>query len=140
MLVFEALMKASSLGLVVSVNLRSASELLSKVKLWAEAAKQASKGKLDYSAAADKVVFSNGARVLSLPATSDSLRGFTCNTICAIDEAAFCPNLEEILQAISPTLSRTPSAQLVLTSTPAGKNGEFYKLWENAQNDNAWYT
>lgn len=110
MLVFEALMKANSLGLVVSVNLRSASELLSKVKLWAEAAKQASKGKLDYSAAADKVVFSNGARVLSLPATSDSLRGFTCNTICAIDEAAFCPNLEEILQAISPTLSRTPSA------------------------------
>ena len=47
MLVFEALMKANSLGLVVSVNLRSASELLSKVKLWAEVAKQASKGKLD---------------------------------------------------------------------------------------------
>lgn len=28
----------------------------------------------------------------------------------------------------------------MLTSTPAGKNGEFYKLWENAQNDKAWYT
>lgn len=54
------------------------------------------------------------------------------NCVC-IDEAAWIPHLEKVLQAISPTLSRDPSAELVLTTTPAGRNGPFYDLWVEAR-------
>lgn len=75
---------------------------------------------------------------MSLPSTSDSLRGFTAQCVC-IDEAAYIANLDDVLQAIGPTLTRQPDADLILASTPAGKNGPFYDLWRRAQEDEAWY-
>lgn len=115
----------------ISVNSRSASEIVKKCQQFAEAVKALSKGKISYSSSFDGIKFSNGSRVLSLPSTADSLRGFTAACV-AIDESAFVDRLEDVLQAIGPTLSRDQNAQLLLTSTPAGKNGEFYRLWENA--------
>lgn len=92
-----------------------------------------SHGAIQYSASYDKITFSNGARVISLPSSTDgsSLRGWTVgpNGVLAIDEAAFVRNLDEILQAIGPTLTRNATATLMLTTTPAGMNGPFYELF-----------
>lgn len=67
---------------------------------------------------------------MSLPSSTDgtNLRGYTANCVVC-DEAAYIYHLDEILHAIAPTLSRDPNAELILTSTPAGKNGAFYDLY-----------
>ena len=41
--------------------------------------------------------------------------------------------------AIAPTLTRDKDAQLIVASTPAGKASWFYKLYEEAIDNNDWY-
>ena len=99
-----------------------------------------SSGAIDYTCGYDHVNFSNWSRVMSLPSTTDgaNLRGYTAQCVC-IDEAAFIPHLEDIMQAIAPTLSRDKDSELVMTSTPAGKHGYFYDRWLDAYDNDAWY-
>ena len=91
-------------------------------------------GALDYQPSFDQVKFSNGSRVMALPCTSDasSLRGWTVTGCVALDEAAFIRNMDEVMQALAPTLSRCQDASLVLASTPAGRSGAFYDIWTRA--------
>ena len=60
------------------------------------------------------------------------------NCVC-IDEAAYVSHLDNIMNAINPTLSRDDNAELILTTTPSGKNGDFYELYSDALNDDNWY-
>ena len=53
-----------------------------------------------------------------------------------VDEAAYIEHAEEVLAAITPTLTRDPKSQLVLASTPAGTSGVFYDIWTG---DSSWY-
>ncbi len=139
LLVYKALLKGKKgLSLCISVNSRSASEIILKCKLFAEAVKTLSHGSIAYEASADTIRFSNGARVISLPSTADSLRGFSASTVC-IDEAAFVWRLDEVMQAIAPTLTRDPDAELVMTSTPAGQSGFFYEAYLKAKEDSRWH-
>lgn len=77
---------------------------------------------------------------MSLPGSTDgaNLRGFTASCVC-IDEANFVEHLDLIMQAISPTLSRDPDAELVLATTPGGKHGTFWELYQKALDDDNWY-
>lgn len=130
--------KTNGLSLCVSVNSRSANEILRKCQQFAEAIKLLSDGEIDYTASYDSIKFNNGCRVLSLPSTADSLRGFSASCVC-IDEAAYVWRLDNILQAIGPTLTRDKDAELVLTTTPAGMNGPFYDIYQKACGDDNWY-
>lgn len=67
-----------------------------------------------------------------------ALRGYTA-VATIIDEAAFIERPEDVLAAILPTLTRDPNAELVLASTPAGKNSLFYEMYQNALGDEDWY-
>lgn len=103
----------------------------------AEAAKLMSSGLLSYTASADCVKFSNGSRVLSLPSGNPSaLRGYSAQAIL-LDECAFIERPDDVFAAIAPTLTRDPDAELIVASTPAGKSGFFWKLWNEAGDD--WY-
>lgn len=83
--------------------------------------------------------FSNGSRVLSLPSGNPAaLRGTTAHCII-VDEAAWVEHLDDVLAAISPTLTRCKDGELCLVSTPAGKNSLFFDLWQKAQCDEGWY-
>lgn len=137
----RALEKKNGLSLCISTGARAASEIVKKCSLFAEAVKKLSNGKIDYTCGYDHVHFSNGSRVMSLPSTTDgaNLRGFTAQCVC-IDEAAYIPHLDDIMQAIAPTLTRDKTAELVMTSTPAGKNGYFYDRWMAARDDPDWHT
>ena len=137
-LVRKALEKKNGLTLCISVNSRSASEIIKKCSQFAEAVKTLSKGAITYQSAFDHITFSNGSRILSLPSTSDGLRGWTASCVC-VDEAAFVYKLDEIMQGISPTLTRDPNAELILTTTPAGMNGPFYEMYSRALEDERWY-
>ena len=133
----KAATKQNGLSLCVSTGARAASELVKKCIQMAEAVKMLSNGLLDYSASADCVKFSNGSRVLSLPSGNPSaLRGYSAQAIL-LDECAFIERPDDVFAAIAPTLPRDPDAELIVASTPAGKSGFFWKLWNEASDD--WY-
>ena len=137
-LTFKALQKHNGLAICISVNSRSASEIISKCKQFAESVKVLSNNAITYTASFDTIRFSNGSRIMSLPSTADSLRGWSAQCV-VVDEASFVWKLDDILQGLAPTLTRDPDAELILTTTPAGKNGPFYELYNNALNDPQWY-
>ena len=127
-----------ALALCISTGARAASELLKKVVQMAEAVHIIDPS-ITYSCSMDKVQFSNGARVVSLPSGNPAgLRGYTAD-IVIMDEASYIENPEDVWSSIAPTLTRNPDAQLVLASTPAGKASWFYKLYEEALNNPDWY-
>lgn len=123
---------------MVSVNARSACELLKKAVNFAEAVKVMSDNQITYTFGADHINFSNGARVVSLPNSPESARGFTASCVI-IDECAFIEHIEDMMQAIGPALTRNADAQLILATTPAGQTGYFYDLYQNALQDPVWY-
>lgn len=138
-LCYKSLSKKNGLSLCISTGSRAASEIIRKCEQFAEAIKVLSDGEIDYTSSFDSIKFNNGSRVLSLPSTSDSLRGYTAQGCVCIDEAAFIYKLDEILQGIAPTLTRCPDAELIMTTTPAGINGTFYELYQNAIINPEWY-
>ena len=140
LLCYKSLSKKNGLSLCISTGSRAASEIIRKCEQFAEAIKVLSDGEIDYTSSFDSIKFNNGSRVLSLPSSTDgsNLRGYTGNCVC-IDEAAYVSHLDNIMNAINPTLSRDDNAELILTTTPAGKNGDFYELYSDALNDDNWY-
>ena len=130
LLVYKALTSKTKLSLCISTGARAAAEIIRKAAQFAEVVKLMTNGQLTYTSSFDCIKFSNGGRVMSLPGSTDgaNLRGFTASCVC-IDEANFVEHLDLILQAISPTLSRDPDAELVLATTPGGKHGTFWELY-----------
>ena len=126
-----------TLHLIISVNQRSASELLMKVKQWAEACKMVSDDKIrqtttSYEASYDKVKFANGSRIITLPSGNPSAcRGWSATTLIC-DEWAICENDTEIWTAISPSMTSKMNGSdkmVILASTPTSKNTEFAKAY-----------
>ena len=77
-----------------------------------------------------ELVFENGSRIISQPATERSGRGYTATSV-TLDEFAFSEYDERIYRAVSPTLSR--GGRLTVLSTPNGQNGLFYRLWNGLE-------
>ena len=141
MLVHSALSTQNGLSLCISTGAKAASEIIMKCIQFARAVEVLTDKAITFRSSFDGVKFSNGSRVLALPSSTDgaNLRGWTVTGCVAIDEAAFIRNLDAIMQAIAPTLSRSETAQLVIASTPAGKHGKFYDMWTAAQHDPSWH-
>lgn len=68
----------------------------------------------------------NGSRILALPGTESSVRGFTAPRILCVDEAGWVP--DEVFWAAWPLLSAS-DGQLVACTTPNGQRGWFHDLW-----------
>lgn len=75
---------------------------------------------ITYTSSAECITFSNGSRILSLPNSPESVRGYSCSGILALDEAAFIEHIDDLYQAIIPTMTRFPSSELIVSSTPGG--------------------
>ena len=76
----------------------------------------------------------NGARVLALPGSDDSIRGLTVDGWIIIDEAARIP--EELLAAVGPMRARRREAQLAMLSTAWSRTDPFWTMWSNG--DPTW--
>lgn len=74
--------------------------------------------------------FSNGSRIVALPANATTVRGFSAVDLYIEDESAFVP--EDLHEAVSPMLA-VSRGRVVLLSTPHGKRGHFYKIWSADQ-------
>jgi hypothetical protein len=69
---------------------------------------------------------SNASRIVSLPCSGDTIRGFADVKVLVIDEAARVP--DDLYRAVRPMLA-VSGGRLLLLSTPYGKRGFFYEAW-----------
>jgi hypothetical protein len=68
----------------------------------------------------------NGSRIITLPASEKTIRGFSGTSLLVLDEAA---RVEDSLYfAVRPMLAVSGGA-LMMLSTPHGKRGVFYEEW-----------
>ena len=76
--------------------------------------------------------FENGSRVLSLPSTESTVRGFAADVI-VLDEAARVE--EDLIEAVRPMLAAT-GGRMIALSTPWGRRGWFHSSWVG---EGAWH-
>jgi hypothetical protein len=137
---FVALTTPSGLVLVVSPAERQAKELVRVIRrLAGELAIETTEHDQTVAPSAvsmTRVEFGNGARVLSLPGSSDAtIRGFSAPDLILADEASRIG--DDTFAALRPMMVARPSSRLVLLSSPWIKSGLFYDaatdqtgLWE----------
>ena len=77
-----------------------------------------------------QLVWANGARIISLPATPSTGRGVAAQRVY-LDEFAFCLYDQLIYESIVPTLSH--GGQLTVLSTPKGRANMFFRLWSGLE-------
>jgi hypothetical protein len=79
-----------------------------------------------------KINLTNGSTIWCLPTglTGTGIRGRTVHRLY-VDEASRVP--EEVWTAVTPMLLTT-GGDLILLSTPFGRQGYFYKIWANTEN------
>ncbi len=75
------------------------------------------------------LVWANGSRVRSLPATKGAGRSFTASLVI-LDEAAFLMWASQIYTALKPTIDG--GGQLIILSTANGLGNLFHRLWTRA--------
>jgi len=118
--------KPKSLNLIISPSEKQSQETMKKV----EDFMALDEGLMRLSRGGDSKVekeFKNGSRIIALPGTEKSVRGYSKPTTIIIDEAARLA--DETYKALRPMLVGTDSAQLILLSTPWNKSGFFYNEW-----------
>lgn len=124
-----ALARPGALVLLLSPSLRQSAELFLKLLQF-------------YRAAGEPVAASNisamrlelvtGARVIALPGTEKTVRGFSGVDLLVIDEAARVA--DDLYLSVRPMLA-VSGGRLVALTTPWGKRGWFYDEWTGAR---AW--
>lgn len=77
-----------------------------------------------------RMTLSNGSRIISLPGSEKTVRGYSAAKLVIMDEASRVP--DELLTAVLPMLATT-SGSFIAMSTPAGKRGWFYEAWVNGE-------
>ena len=73
-----------------------------------------------------KLELENGSRVIALPGSETSIRGYSAPKLIIVDEAARTD--DELFTAIRPMLA-TNQGQFIALSTPYGKRGWYYQQW-----------
>lgn len=116
----EAEFDPGSLSILLSPTLRQSAELLHTVSLINE-------GRLAVDQeSATRLEFENGSRILSLPGSEKTTRGYAGVKLLIIDEASRVD--DELYYSVRPMLA-VSGGRLVAMSTPFGKRGWFYKEW-----------
>jgi hypothetical protein len=76
----------------------------------------------------------NGSRIVGLPGTEATVRGFSAVSLMLIDEASRVP--DQMYQSLRPMLA-VGNGDLWMMSTPWGKRGFFYEAWMESERDPA---
>jgi len=73
------------------------------------------------------LTFSNGSRIVSLPSSEATIRGYSAVSLILVDEAAFVD--DGLIVAVRPMLA-VSDGQMVMMSTPNGRRGAFFEAWD----------
>lgn len=125
--IWTALYDAPALCLVVSPSMRQSSEVFRSLMLLYQ--------KLDgapapVSESVLRVELPNGSRIIALPGSERTLRGYAGAKLILLDEAARIE--DELMAALRPMMA-TVDGSLIMMSTPFGKRGEFYRAWSEGE-------
>ena len=78
---------------------------------------------------------SNGSRIVSLPGSHETIRGFSKPALIVVDEASMVA--DSLFVGAMPMLAASPGGRLVMLSTPFGERGYFFEqftgdnpIWE----------
>jgi len=126
----RALYAPESLILMVSPGLRQSGELFKKSLAYYRRLGRPVPAEAEMCLTLELV---NGSRIISLPGSSDTTRGYSAVDLVLADEASRIE--DELLASIRPMLA-VSNGQLVAMSTPAGKRGWWYTAW--ADGGDAW--
>jgi hypothetical protein len=74
----------------------------------------------------------NGSRIIGLPGTEGTVRGFSSVALLVIDEAARAA--DALYKALQPILA-VAEGDLWMMSTPDGKRGFFYETWAKGRTE-----
>jgi hypothetical protein len=131
MAVHNALSHDGSLTLVVSPTSRQSGEFVRKAASFVRKLGLRTRGDGDNEVS---LLFPNNSRIVGLPGTEDTIRGFSAVSLLLIDEAARVP--DDMYKAVRPMLA-TSGGALWLMSTPFGRRGFFYDEWSGPR-ANTW--
>ena len=123
----KALYTPGSLILCLAPSLRQSQELFGKIldaykTMEAPAPSQAER-KLSLE-------LENGSRILTLPGTEKTVRGFSNVALLILDEASRVD--DQLYYSVRPMLA-VSDGSLVMLSTPYGRRGVFYEVWEHGE-------
>jgi hypothetical protein len=129
-----AIYQENALVLLLSPSLRQSSELFKKLRnIYNEIESPSSAQIVEESAT--RIEFNNGSRVVCLPGSEQTVRGFSAVSLLIIDEAS---RVEDALyQAVRPMLA-VSNGRVILLSTPFGKRGFFFNVWTEAEGGADW--
>ena len=126
----KAKYKSKSLSLVIAPTRAQANEDMLKIKELAH-------NDSDYPAfvknSAFEIMLSNGSRIVVVTATDKAARGYSAPDVILVDEASRVPDTV-YSSAVLPMQTASPEDfELILISTPFGKQGFFYDCWANSE-------
>jgi hypothetical protein len=120
-----AIYSAPALVLLVSPSQRQSAELFRTVMMFHSKLQGAPELTAE---SVLKAEMSNGSRILALPGTERTIRGYSKADLVVIDEAARVE--DELLAAVRPMLAISAGGgRLIALTTPAGKRGWFFDAW-----------
>jgi Terminase large subunit, T4likevirus-type, N-terminal len=120
------LYQAPARVILVSASQAQSTELFRKVHSFWEKLSGAPLAKQE---SLTRMELSNGSRVISLPGSERTVRGYSA-TLIVIDECARCS--DELVAAVRPMLAAAADGgRFICLSTPAGRRGFFYEQWEH---------
>ncbi len=123
--VHRAWTRPGSLVLVASPSERQSGEFVRKAAEFLGRLGVKRKGDGDN---ATSLALPNGSRIVGLPGTEGTVRGFSAVSMLLIDEAARVE--DATYKSLRPMLA-VGDGDLWVMSTPWGKRGFFYELWEH---------
>ena len=115
----------NSLVVVISTCEKQAAELVRKCRRYASYRKIPTKGDGTHNSS---LQLPNGSRILALPATDGTTRGYSAVGLLIIDEAARVP--DAVYTAIRPALA-VSGGKTWLLSTPDGQQGFFHREFQH---------
>jgi hypothetical protein len=127
--VHQAITQPDSLTIVVSPTARQSGEFVRKASSFLVRKAIRPKGDGDNEIS---LALPNGSRIVGLPGSEATVRGFSAVSLLMVDEASRVS--DELYLAVRPMLA-VSGGTLWLMSTPFGKRGFFYEAWEHGGPD-----
>ena len=72
----------------------------------------------------------NGSRIIALPGSEKTVRGYAAADLVVIDEASRVD--DELIAAVRPIIATKANGRIIALTTPAGKRGWFYDAWSKS--------
>ena len=124
----EAAYSPGALVLLLSPSQRQSGELFRKV-LQLYKSVESTMPRITAESAL-RVELENGARIIALPGSEATTRGYSAATLVIIDEVSRVP--DALIAAVRPALATT-NGRFIALSTPFGKRGWFWEQWSKGE-------